>query len=290
MGYGRAVITTTGNSGVACAAYASRFGIALLIVTDPRSSPEQRRLMRLFGAHITAPSQAGPVQPNAVALMNTLVREHGFYPCTLMGTFAGPGNPYGIEGYKTIAFEICAQLGRVPDRLCVPTSGGDALYGPFKGFRELRDLGLTDRVPHMVACQPVGANFVVQSLRSGLSHLATVEPETFAISIGDPTGSECILTAIRESNGDAWDAPDAEILEALALLGRHGICVEGAAAATLACLRRQVAAGTLDPEECIVALMTGSGMKWPAQVDAAIGTPPPLLPDDIGTLLRSVGP
>src|SRR5277367_1924478 len=51
FGATRAVITTTGNSGVACAAYAARAGISLLIITDPGSSPEQRRLMRLFGAH-----------------------------------------------------------------------------------------------------------------------------------------------------------------------------------------------------------------------------------------------
>jgi threonine synthase len=288
LGYARAVLTTTGNAGVACAAYAARSGIALLIITDPGSSPEQRRLMRLFGAHITVPGRPGPVQPNARALMEDLVREHAFYPCTLMGTFAGPGNPYGVEGYKTIAFEIAAQLGRVPDRMCVPTAGGDALYGPFKGFRELCSLGVTDRVPRMTACQPTGANFIVQSLQRGQDHLLTVEPDTIAISIGDPTGSECILTAIRESGGNAWDAPDAELLDALALLGRHGICVEAASASPIAALRRQLRAGSLDPEERIVALLTGTGMKWVAQIDAAIGPPPPPLPDNAAAILRAM--
>lgn len=287
LDFSRAVITTTGNSGVACAAYAARAGVSLLIITDPRSSPEQRRLMRLFGAQITAPSQLGPVMPNARALMNTLVREHGFYPCTVLGTHAGPANPYGIEGYKTIAFEVAAQLGRAPDRMCVPTSGGDALYGPFKGFREMRELGVSDRLPRMTACEPTGANFIVRALREGLDHLPTVEPNTFAISIGDPTGSQCILEAIRMSEGDAWDAEDAELLEAMALLGRHGVCVEGASAAPIATLRRQVAAAAIDPEECIVAVLTGSGVKWLAQIDAAIGPPPPLLPDDLSTLLAA---
>ena len=74
---------------------------------------------------------------NSSDRMDSLTREYGFYPATMMGIHAGPANPYGLEGYKTIAFEVAAQLGRVPDRMCVPTSGGDALYGPFKGFREL---------------------------------------------------------------------------------------------------------------------------------------------------------
>jgi threonine synthase len=288
QGYRRAVLTTTGNSGVACAAYAARNGVSLLIITDPGASPEQLRLMRLFGAWITVPTQPGPVMQNARALMETLVREEGFYPCTVLGTYAGPGNPYGVEGYKTIAFEVFGQLGRVPDRLCVPTSGGDALYGPYKGFRELRDLGLTDRLPRMTACQTAGANFIVQTLHAHHDHLLTIPPQTFALSIGDPTGSECILEAIRGSNGDAWDAPDEELLDAMRLLGRHGVCVEGASAAPIAALKRQAKAGALDPAETIVAVLTGSGMKWTAQIDAALGAPPPLLPDDAPAILRAI--
>ncbi len=285
LGFRRALLTTAGNHGVSCAAYASRAGLSLLIITDPKSSPEQRRLMRLFGAHITTPSQPGPVMPNARALMNTLVREHGFYPSTILGPFTGPANPYGVEGYKTIAFEIAAQLGRIPDRVCVPTSAGDALYGPYKGFREMQQLGLIDRLPRMTACQSTGANFLVEAVRRGMDHLPTVEPTTFALSIGDPTGSQCALEAIRETGGDAWDASDAELLAAVPLLGRHGICVEGASATPIAALRRQVTAGAIDREELIVALLTGTGMKWPAQLDAALGPQPPLLPDDAAAIL-----
>jgi threonine synthase len=288
MGYPRALVTTAGNHGTACSAYASRAGIALLVITDPKSSPEQRRLMRLFGAAITVPSQPGPVMPQARALMDRLVREHGFYPSTVLGTHTGPANPYGVEGYKTIAFEVNAQLGRVPDRVCVPTSAGDALYGPYKGFRELRELGVSDRLPRMTACQSTGANFIVASLRRGLDHIATVTPTTFAISIGDPNGGQCILEAIRGSDGDAWEAPDAELLEAVALLGRHGVCVEGASASPVATLRRQLAAGTLDPAETIVAVLTGTGIKWPAQLDAAIGPAVPLLPDEVDVILEAM--
>lgn len=284
----RAVITTTGNSGVACAAYAARAGIPLLIITDPQSSPEQRRLMRLFGAYITAPSTPGPVQPNARPLMEALVREHGFVPCSMLGTFAGPANPYGVEGYKTIAFEVTAQLGRVPDRMCVPTSGGDALYGPYKGFREMLALDLIERLPRMTACQPAGANFIVRALQQGMDRLPVVEPQTFAISIGDPTGSQCILEAIRATNGDAWDASDEELLAAMVLLGRHGICVEGASAAPIAALRRQAAAGLIDPKERVVAVLTGTGLKWAAQMDAALSPPPPLLPDDVAAILKAM--
>lgn len=288
MGFTRAVLTTTGNSGVAGAAYAALNGISLYILADSGATAVHQRLMRLFGARVTIPGRAGPVMSVARTLTEVLVREHGFYPCTVLGTFAGPGNPYGVEGYKTIAFEVFGQLGFVPDRMCVPTSGGDSLYGPFKGFRELRRLGLTDRLPRMTACQPAGANFIVQALRENLGCLPMIEPNTFAISIGDPTGSQCILEAIQASNGDAWDAADDEIRDAMALLGRYGICVEGASAATIAALRRQTAADTINLEETIVAVLSGSGMTWPNQLDAASGAAHALMPDDLDSILRAM--
>lgn len=288
LGFARVLVTTAGNHGTSCAAYAARSGLRLLVITHPRSSPVQRRLMRLFGALVTAPTRPGPVMPMAQALMETLVRDYDFYPSTVLGTYTGPANPYGVEGYKTIAFEVAAQLGRAPDRMCVPTSAGDALYGPYKGFRELQALGLIERVPRMTSCQSAAAGFVAETLRQGSSGMVTVEPETFALSIGDPTGSQCILQAIRGSGGDAWEAPDPELLKGVALLGRHGVCVEGASAAPIAALRRQVAAGTLDPEETVVAVLTGSGTKWPGQVEAALGPDPPLLPDDLETLLAAL--
>jgi threonine synthase len=288
LGYTRALVTTAGNHGTSCAAYGARAGISVLIITDPNSSPEQRRLMRLFGALVTAPSQPGPVMPLARELMVNLVREHGFYPSTVLGTFTGPATPYGVEGYKTLAFESAAQLGRAPDRFCAPSSAGDVLYGPYKGFRELQSLGLIDQIPRMTACQSAGANFAAETVRQGLKSMVTVEPTTFAISIGDPTGGQCLLDAIYATNGDAWDAPDAELLEAIALLGHHGVCVEGASAAPVAALRRQVEAGTLNRDELIVAVLTGSGAKWPAQLEAAIGPTPPFLPDDPASLLAAM--
>jgi threonine synthase len=180
-------------------------------------------------------------------------------------------------------------LGGAPDRVCVPTAAGDALYGPYKGFRELRQLGRIDRLPRMTACQSREANYLVETLRQGLDHVATVPPTSLAISIGDPSGSQASLTAIRETDGDAWDAPDAELLETVALLGRYGICVEAASAAAVAATRRAAAEGRLDRAERIVAVLTGTGMKWPAQLDAAVGPALAPLPDDVEAVLAAFG-
>jgi threonine synthase len=286
LGYPRAAIVTTGNAGSAAAAYAAAAGIRLVAITDPVAPEEQRRMMGFYGAVVTAPSRPGPVVDNARELIDTLVRDHGCFPTTVQGTYAGPANPYGVEGYKTIGFEVWNQLGRVPDRVCVPTSGGDALYGPYKAFTELVSLGVADRVPAMVACQAAGAGFLAESLRRGDGGVAVVVPDTFALSIADPTGSPSALRAISETSGDAWTATDDELLAAMRLLARHGICVEAASAAPLAALRSAAAEGRVDVGETVVAVLTGGGQKWPAQLDRAVPRAGDLAPDDLSQLLH----
>ena len=82
-------------------------------------------------------------------------------------------NPFGLEGYKTIAFEIVEQLGSAPDRVFVPVGGGDSIYGVWKGFRELLELGAIDRAPRMYACQAGGAS-IVRAIEQDLQHAPEV--------------------------------------------------------------------------------------------------------------------
>ena len=76
------------------------------------------------------------------ALLRQLLERSNHYPCTIFCPRAGYSNPFGVEGFKTIAFKIYEQLGRsAPDRVFVPTGSGDGIYGVWKPLRELRDLG-----------------------------------------------------------------------------------------------------------------------------------------------------
>ena len=245
-------------------------------------------MMKLFGAAVTVPDKPGPVVLQAAELMRSLVEEYNFYPCTVQGTYLGFGNPYGVEGYATIAYEVAAQLGGAPDRFLAPTAGGDALYGPFLGFKRLADVGLTRRIPRMTACQAEGADFAVRAVIAGADHFTPIEPDTEALSIADPVGSTSILRAIKVSSGTALGAPDEELFEVMAVLGRFGICVEAASAAPVAAVRRAVRTGELEATETMVALLTGTGMRWPAQVDRAIGQVP-TLPADADVIAERLG-
>ena len=49
-------------------------------------------------------------------------------------------DPFGVEGYRAIAHEIVADLGRAPAAVLFPCARGNGLYGAWKGFAGLTAL------------------------------------------------------------------------------------------------------------------------------------------------------
>jgi threonine synthase len=263
LGFRKAAASTTGNHGTALAAYAARAGMDALVFCDPRAPEVQRRLMQLFGARVVVLADRG-------AHLSWLVRERGWYPSSGM-TPEPVGTPYGVEGYKTIAHEVYFQLGeRFPARMLVPTSGGDAIYGPWKGFRELQALGAGGALPRMVAAQAAGCDPIVRGWRAGATEVPVhPDPRTIAVSIADETGGPASLRALAESGGDAVAVPDDAIVEAMRRLAGQGIAVEPSSAAAVAAALALASKGELAPDEDVVCVLTGAGVKWPdALVDA----------------------
>jgi threonine synthase len=263
LGFRKAVASTTGNHGTALAAYAARAGMDALVFCDPRAPEVQRRLMQLFGARVVVLADRG-------SHLGWMVRERGWYPSSGM-TPEPVGTPYGVEGYKTIAHEVYFQLGeRFPARMLVPTSGGDAIYGPWKGFRELEALGAPGPLPRMVAVQAAGCDPVVRGWRAGATEVPFhPDPRTIAVSIADETGGPASLRALTESGGHAIAVPDEAIVDAMRRLAGQGIAVEPSSAASVAAALALVSKGDLASDEDVVCVLTGAGAKWPdALVDA----------------------
>ena len=256
LGYDRVACSTTGNHGMSAAAYAARGGLRCVILVDPRAPAVQRQWMMLFGATVIVEMDRRPP-------LESFVRNHGWYPSTYM-TPNPVATPYGMEGYKTMAYDAALALGSAPDHFIVPIAAGDGLYGPWKAFGEMARLGWTDSIPKVHGVQPTGANPIVRAFRDGSDTVPYIEhPETIALSIGDPTGGSMTLRAMRESGGQAIDLTDAEMVAATRYAASAGLSPEPSSAASLAGAWALARDGRIKDGETVVCLFTGAGPKWP---------------------------
>ncbi len=199
-------------------------------------------------------------------------------------------NPYRLEGQKTIAFEIAEQLNwEIPDRVILPVGNAGNISAIYKGFLELKELGITNGVPMMTGIQAEGAQPVVHAFRHGRSDIIPEpHPETIAsaIRIGNPVNAVKALRAIYDSGGVAESVTDDEITDSQLMLARlEGIGVEPASAASIAGLRKLCDMGVIEPDERVVCITTGHLLKDPERA-IAICEPPYEVPADVEAVRR----
>jgi threonine synthase len=178
--------------------------------------------------------------------------------------------PYRIEGKKTLGIELAEQFGwTLPEVIIYPTGGGTGLIGMWKAFNELRDAGwVRGKLPRMYTVQSTGCAPIVRAFDAGLPKAEPwAEPWTVAsgLRVPGPLGDRLILSALRESGGGAVAVSDDE-LSALAVEHSRleGIDLSPEGGASFAALRHLLHAGTVAPEERVVAFNTGAGWLYRA--------------------------
>ncbi|VVB86106.1 Threonine synthase [uncultured archaeon] len=167
--------------------------------------------------------------------------------------------PWRSEGTKTIGFEIADQLyWHVPDYVVVPVGNGTLIWSIYEAFQELSLVGITDKIPRIIAVQVENCAPVVHAWENELGEVIPVQdPKTIATAIacGDPIDGIAALRAIRESGGEALRVSDDEALSARDILARNGIFVEPSGAVAYAGVMKKRLEGT------VVVLATGHGLK-----------------------------
>ena len=261
---------TNGNAGGSWAAYCAKAGIKAIIVMPQDAPMINRKEVAITGAELYLVngliSDAGKIVGRAIA-------EYGWYDASTLK------EPYRIEGKKTMGLEIAEQFGwKVPDVIIYPTGGGVGIIGIYKGLNELREIGwIGEKMPRLVSVQSSGCAPVVKAWEGKKSESAFWENSNtiaFGLNVPKAFGDFLILQAIYETDGCAVAVGDDEILRAQQMLARdEGIfcCPEGAA--TLSAAIQLIKSNWIKPNEKVVLLNTGTGLKYPETVH----TEPPLL-------------
>jgi threonine synthase len=278
FGFNKVVTTSTGNLGVSVAAYAAASGMDCAIVLPHEAPPAIVDELLRFRARVFMTTLA-----RRIPVLEEIAHSGGWFP--IFATFQRPvQNPFGIDGYKTFAYELTEQLGGAPQIVLFPCARGNGLYGAWKGFREVVRYGWSSAAPAMVACQPVGSNSLEVSLAKGSQHSVELPRATsIARSAAEVVASDHALVALRESGGCAVSATDAEIQSAIEELLQEGLSIETSAALPIAGLKHLVRRNLVQPDAPVVCVLTASGLRWPKT--PPIGAPPVItLADDKSAL------
>lgn len=261
FGMQEVVCASTGNTGVAAAAYAARAGLRCTVYVPASTPMEKLGAMKEYGAELQP--IAGSFSDALETAMERAVLRNAF---NLTSTYL---NPYAIEGNKTVAYELLAQLGHVPDWIVVPIGAGPLLSGIYKGFQEMKRSGFVDRLPRMVGVQADGCAPIAEAYRSGAkevlpwrSAVATAASGIADPLISYPADGSRTLSVIRESGGIALSIPDDRLLHYRKQLAmREGVLAELSSVTAVAAVQNMLQDGVLRNEDTVIAIVTGHGFK-----------------------------
>ncbi|PTI28650.1 threonine synthase [Mammaliicoccus vitulinus] len=244
------ICASTGNTSASAAAYAARAGLkAIVVIPEGKIALGKLAQAVMYGAEIVS------IKGNFDEALNIVkkVAENG--EIALVNSV----NPYRIEGQKTGAFEIVEQLdGKAPDLFAIPVGNAGNITAYWKGFKEFDNLNQSG-LPVMCGFQAEGASPIVQGK-------VFKNPETVAtaIRIGNPASWKLAEAARDESKGLIDSVTDEEILKAYKLMtSKEGVFSEPASNASIAGLLKLHEQGKLEPNQTVVAILTGNGLKDP---------------------------
>jgi threonine synthase len=273
---GATVVTaaSTGNHGASLAAYAARAGLRCLIVTLASVPETMKTLMQSYGALVVATETSA----GRYDVMTAGIDQYGWYPASNSVMPPVGSSPYGVDGYKTIAYELFQQfVGSLPEWIIVPVAYGDCLSGIYRGLCDLRAAGLCERLPKLVGAEVFGPLRRALEGGDGLGPVDTAP--TAAFSIGGAYTTEQAIAAIRGSAGVACTVSEEELVQAQKdLASSEGLFAEAASCVALAAARQLRASHAIAAGERVVGILTSSGLKDPSGAAARLPDVPTIEP------------
>lgn len=294
MGVDELVVASTGNVAIAYAAYCARAGIKLWAFFPSLAPGDKMREAAVYGAEV-------------IKITGTYdqTKELAARFAKTKGVFLDKGikSVAAIEAMKTMAYEIAEQLGneleggqrwRSPDWFLQGVSGGMGPIGVGKGFREMVDFDILDKMPAMGIIQSTGCAPMVEAFGRGQRIATPVEnPQTIiaTLATGNPGRAyELLYDYVDQFGGTFVSATDEEAFNAIRVLARQdGMSVEPATGVTFAGLFKLVRQGIIKPDDVVVVNCSGHTMpvetqildeQWQRSVDLSQKAKAPVLPEE----------
>ena len=296
LGMKRVACVSTGNTSASMSAYAAAGDLQAVIFLPHGKIAYGKLAQALEYGALTIQVEANFDQ--ILALVRRLTEELGIY---LLNSI----NPFRIEGQKTIAIEMLDQRGwKVPDWVVLPGGNLGNVSALGKGFRELKEVGVIDRLPKLAVVQAAGSapffGLFESNVEGEIENIEAPETLATAIRIGAPVSWEKARHEVRTSGGVVESVTEQEIADAKAVIGRCGIGCEPASAASLAGAKKLRTQGVIPGDADVVGVLTGHLLKDPDYVyhyhtgqletpggeklESTFGNQPVVMPNDPGKI------
>ena len=280
-GFNTIVAASTGNAGSSLAGLCASQNQKAIIMVPEKAPLAKLTQIIMYGATIV------PVKgtyDNAFDLSIKATEKFGWYNRNTAF------NPLTIEGKKTVSFELFDQLGEsTPDRVFVPVGDGVIISGVYKGFEDLLNLKLIEKIPTIIAVQSEGSDNISRNIKNDKFEIKPSNTIADSISVDIPRNFYMAKQFIEKYNGEYLTVSDDEILNASVTLSKNtGIFAEPAAATAFAGMLSYYNQNKLDKSSKNVVLLTGSGLKDLNSVQPILNIPEAILPtiDNLKKLIQ----
>ncbi|HEX5483749.1 MAG TPA: threonine synthase [Terriglobia bacterium] len=259
FGFSTVSCSSTGNLANAVAAQAAAGGFEAFIFVPADIEREKIIATEVFGAKLVR------IDGN-YDQVNRLCSEIAMkYPWGIVNVNL---RSYYAEGSKTVGYEVAEQLGwRLPQNIVIPMAGGALITKVHKAFEDLKKLGWVEPAPtRFFGAQATGCSPITTAAKKGDPEITPQKPHTIAksLAIGNPADGPFAVKTILGTGGAGEDVSDKEIVQGMRLLAEtEGVFTETAGGVTVAVARKLIRSGQLNPEESIVLVITGNGLKTP---------------------------
>ncbi len=249
---------STGDTSAALAAYCARAGIPCVVfLPEGKISPSQLIQPVANGALTLA---LDTDFDGCMELVEEVTEKENIYLANSM-------NSLRIEGQKTVAIEICQQLGwDVPDWVVIPGGNLGNVSALGLGFEMMEDLGVIDRVPRICCAQSARANPLYQSFMQDFEEFDPVQAKktiASAIQIGNPVSIWKAIRTLKNFDGMVEEATEEELADACARADLDGLFTCPHTGVALAAMIKLARRGDIQSDDRVVVISTAHGLKFP---------------------------
>ena len=249
---------STGDTSAALAAYGAWAGIPVIVFLPKDLISRSQLIQPVANGALTLSMRTD--FDGCMKMVREVCQRENIYLANSM-------NSLRIEGQKTVAVELAQQYDwTVPDWIVIPGGNLGNVSALGKGFLEMQEMGIIDRLPGLVVAQAASANPLYLSYQSNFESFEPQEAGptlATAIRIGAPVSWQRAIRVLKRLEGIVEQVTEDELANAAAQADRTGLFTCPHTGVALAALFKLRERDIISRDDKVIVISTAHGLKFP---------------------------